>query len=223
MVCGLVCLATCKSRPQTPDNDVVGPATPKVYAADENISDLDPDEANTAAFALTESLPHPSSPTAWNTRALIMTTPHPPEARLITCHNEMLAIAKNALSDEAMVWALERVSTEISANVGLYHWCFYNSMMLLDNKLLNDGMGLLLDQKAKNFALSFRALWILALSLEEVRRDPARPYFEFLKVRYLELSRDYFGRELNVVGRPFGEELKRRQMNKKAGPAPSDL
>lgn len=154
---------------------------------------------------------------------MVMTSPHPPEAKLTTCHNEVIAIAKNATSNETLLWALDRVAEEIAANVELYHWCFYNSMVLLDNKLQNDGMGILLDQQAKNFTVAVRGLWILAFALEKIRHEPNKPYFECLRSRYLELSRDYFGRDLNVVGPPFGNDPVARPGKKKAAPAPADL
>ena len=238
-----VSLATCKTKkPEAEIDAVTGtePVATKQLAGDDNVSNIDPDEAGkpeAAPAAAKTPLPHPASPTAWNTKAMMMTTPHPPDARLLACHNEMLAIAKNAINPDTMLWAQGRVATEIRANFALYHWCFYNSMMLLDNKLQNDGMGLLLEQQAQNFSLSVRSLWILAGALDRLAaasetasetasatgKAARQPYYEFLQARYMELSRDYYGRSLDVVAPSFGRELKPRPMNKKAGEAPADL
>ena len=222
-------LSTCRVKDSPSDMEaVVAGNTSSPENVNEDVADLDgpdaPDEGRDVQDADSKArgpLPHPTSPSAWNTKVLIMTQPRPADIYLARCHNEIQAIAANAGSAETMTWAEKRIAAEIRGRLRLYHWCFYNSMMLLDGKLANDGMGLLLNDQVRNFNLAIKSLWILALALD--RASGTRVYFDFLRARYLELARDFQGRDLMVLSPPFGRSGKPPVMDKKAGESAGDL
>ncbi len=167
-------------------------------------------------------LAHPKAASAWNTKILVMTSVKPDESRLTACENEIHALAKLAKNSETMLLAVQKMTPEVQRNKQLYHWCFYNSMMKLDNKLMNDAFGVAYEAKVTGFQQSIKAEWLLAMALD--RGHSRQTYYNYLQKRYLELSRDYFGRELDIYAPPMGRTVPRNvQFQKGAGEADVDF
>lgn len=170
-------------------------------------------------------LVHPSKPTAYATRVLLTTANLPIATDLAKCADEMKAIANKAANKDLLAQAQMSLMNTVSSNPTLYHYCFYNMMMELDQKL--DQGGPIMTDLADQFFAGFRALWILGRTLDASSGTSA--YFDYLRKRYVQISKDYFGRNLERYRAPSTNEgtggmgeVGGGWGNKPAGPAPID-
>lgn len=168
-------------------------------------------------------LVHPAKPTAYATRVLLTTANLPLATDLAKCADEMKAIANKASNKDLLAQAQMSLMNTISSNPTLYHYCFYNMMMELDQKL--DQGGPIMTDLADQFFAGFRALWILGRTLDASSGTSA--YFDYLRKRYVQISKDYFGRNLERYRAPSTNdgtggmgEAGGGWGNKPAGPAP---
>lgn len=161
-------------------------------------------------------LSHPKISNAWNTKRLVLTEKTPSDEILVDCSQEMIALTKNIGNPEELLLVKEKIHLEIKKDPYLYHWCFYKSMIILDDKLLNDDLGLFFEIRNKNFLNRMRALWLLAVVLDRVRSTDK--YFKYMRRRYIQLSKDFFGRDIVVVSSPF-QGFKRSGTKKMTKPA----
>jgi hypothetical protein len=173
--------------------------------AEEDEYDLDVTPNAAEANQKKSRLPHPNRPSASQTKILVMNTNMPPQTDLDGCRKELDALSEYATSQETLILAMQKFSALIGEDVDLYHWCFYYSMLVLDNKLENDGLGVYWEEKNKKFAENMKSLWILALSLDKNLNTTS--YFTYLQTRYVQISREYFAKELDVVATPLGGNL----------------
>ena len=81
---------------------------------------------------------HPSQPTAWHTRTIIMSAPRPTDEKLISCRNDIEAISNTSPNEQGILYMQKVIVGKVADNVLLHHWCFYFSMMRLDNQLIMD-------------------------------------------------------------------------------------
>jgi hypothetical protein len=170
-------------------------------------------------------LVHPAKPTAYATRVLLTTANLPLATDLAKCADEMQAIANKASSKDLLAQAQMSLMNPVSANPTLYHFCFYSMMMELDQKLELGGP--IMTDLADQFFAGFRALWILGRTLDASSGTSA--YFDYLRKRYVQISKDYFGRNLERYRAPStndgtGEmgDVGGGWGNKPAGRAPVD-
>lgn len=174
-------------------------------------------------------LPHPAKATAYATRVLIATrgggrtagvTSWPGTARLGTCSDEIRALARESTSQEQLMRAQMDLTESVGQDPTLYHFCFYNVMVELDQKL--DEGGPVMTELASEFFAGFRALWILGRSLDAVTGKTT--YFDYVRKRYVQVSKDYFGRDLEIYAPAFRLDTPASQAapmpGKPAGPAP---
>lgn len=129
----------------------------------------------------------------------------PEQSKLDECRKEIEALGEYATSQDALILATQKFRAMVADDLELYHWCFYYSMVVLDNKLENDGLGIYWEQKNQKFAEHMKSLWILALSLDQILKT--KSYFTFLQRRYIQISRDYFAKDLDAVSSPLGGNL----------------
>lgn len=170
-------------------------------------------------------LTHPTKPTAYATRILLTTSNLPPASDLAKCADEMKAVAKAATNNDLLVQSQMSLMNAVSASPTLYHYCFYTMMMELDQKLEEGGP--IMTDLADQFFAGFRALWILSRTLDAYTGSGL--YFEYLRKRYVQISKDYFGRNLEQYRYPLTNDLGGEMVapgggwgNKPAGPAPID-
>lgn len=151
------------------------------------------DEDNEVTTALTAStVTHPKEPTAWSTRRLIMTTRQPSPREIENCLDAVESVAKNATNLEALNDAAFDLQTMVTQQKITYHWCFYQLMASLDEKL--DQPLSLMEEKADIFLDKMARLWILAGALDGGGRPQV--YMNYLKSRYTSISLQTFGRQL---------------------------
>lgn len=164
--------------------------------ADEELSEKDEAEAAAKKAAGEGGLPLPEKPTAWHTRTLVATRPQPAPDRVFGCIEKVAAIAKEAGNQQAMLEAQAQTANLAAADAELYHYCFLQMMVKLDDRIVSGGA--LMTDRAGAFLDGMKALWILARGLD-VAQGRSR-YFEYLRARYVQLSQDHFGRDIEVVG-----------------------
>ncbi len=156
------------------------------------------------------SLPHPHFANAETTRKMLMTEGTPKTDELETCLKEMVAVGNQATTKQNMKNAVNQILTQVEENIKTYHWCFYRNISLLDWKLEND-LTLYLDDKAKIFYDTMKYSWILAFSLERVSENPI--YFNYLRLRYIEISKEHFARKVEIINDPFGSISQTTKVN----------
>lgn len=161
----------------------------------------------------TEISKFPETANARDTRLLLVTSTLPAQDRLQSCQNEMKALAQNIRNLEDLILQKKRILYEIGQNSNLYHWCFFKLVTVLDNKLQNDDLGIRLEVRYQNFNLYMKALWILAAALNDTLST--RRYLVYLRTRYIQISRDFFGRQIDVIRAPLGDRGQNQGIPKK--------
>ncbi len=170
-------------------------------------ADAEPDALSVAAATagagddgrIGDGLLHPQEASAWATRVLVMTTPQPPAARVSGCLEQLRALAHEAADQQAMMLAEEQLAKILVKDPQLYHFCFYQMAVALDERL--NARASLFDDLAPAFFDSMRGLWIFARALD--RGGGGTRYFDYLKRRYVQISKTVFGRELEFVAPPM--------------------
>ena len=158
------------------------------------------DEASSGDDDQETGLPQPQQATAWHTRMLIASNPQPTGARIYSCIEQVTRIAEEAPNQQDMMNAQTQV-TQLAANdQELYHYCFFQLMVRLDDRLAVGGP--LMSEVATSFFDTMRAMWILARGLDALHGRTK--YFDYLQRRYVQISKDTFGRDVEVVGPPMG-------------------
>lgn len=148
-------------------------------------------------------LPHPKAASRWRTRELIMTSQITMQDEIRTCKNELSALTTNALSPETMLTSRNILTQAIIENVEAYHWCFYLTMLDLDNRLDAADINMNFSEKYALFTQGMKSQWILARALDAALSS--KRYFGYLRRRYIEISQGHFGKPLEVISAPLGD------------------
>ena len=166
--------------------------------------------------------PHPSKPTAWHTRALLYTTPQPTPDELYRCMDQIKRIGEQAGNQHDMLTLTSQVTALAAAQTRMFHFCFYQMALRLDERL--DKGGPLIAELAPVFLVQMKTLWIFARGMDAL--DGKTKYYDYLHRRYIDMSKQYFGRDLDQLGPPMGNynadsATPSSIMAKPAGPAPA--
>jgi len=168
-------------------------------------------------------LSHPKKATAWQTRKMLMMSELPPPDRLRGCKTDVDAISQESRNKDDVIKATRTMKILVEQDPKFYHWCFYTYVTLVDQRL--DSQGTTFDERSQFFIHSMRGLWILGRTLDAEWESDL--YFRYLRARYVQLSRDYFGRNLEVLSDPLGDQIDKEKVSpakgtKAAGKAPID-
>jgi hypothetical protein len=140
-------------------------------------------------------LSHPKDATAWNTRRLILSVRQPSPSDISGCFETVVGAIKGAQNLQSMEDASVALQGIISKNNRLYHWCFYQIMADLDEKL--DKNLPLMSEKAELFLERMSQLWVLGTALTDATGSDL--YVKYLRTRYTDISQNTFGRRLETV------------------------
>ena len=167
------------------------------------------------------TFPHPSKATAWHTRVLLYSTPQPTADELYRCIDKVKKIGGEAGNPQDMLTLPSQITSLAASQNKIYHFCFYQMMLRLDERL--DKGGALMSELAPAFLDGMKTLWIFARGLDAL--DGRTRYYDYLYVRYVQLSKQYFGRDVERIGQPMGNyngeaAASAPVMAKPAGPAP---
>lgn len=162
---------------------------------EDEIDEFDGDESADSVAQSIHPLAHPKDPTAWATRRLIMTTAQPSPRAIQKCEDMVESLAKSATNLEALSGAATDLRADVTKDKSLYHWCFYQMMASLDEKM--DQPLSLMDEKADLFLDKMSRLWILAGALDSAAKSNV--YVKYLKTRYTSISLQTFGRLLETM------------------------
>jgi len=158
----------------------------------------------------------PEKTNAWYTQMLVATTPQPQLEQIRNCIEEIVLTGNEAGNSNAMISAQTPISSSVEQNPAVYHWCFFQIMVSIDNKLHHQGS--LMQDIANDFFDGMKQLWILSQVLDSHHKT--NRYFDYLQTRYVEISKDVFGRDVVVMGKPMGNINMRPNFQKSAGKAP---
>lgn len=160
-------------------------------------------------------LVHPQKSDAWFTRKSIMVHTQPSPEAILECKENAESIAINASNLRSLDEGALSLEGQVSAQPGVYHWCFYQLMTDLDIKLERDTP--LLTEKSEIFLSRMRVLWVLAKALDATRSTDVTTYANYLRTRYIGISQNHFGRTVEVVD-PEGLLQTAGKSGKSAGP-----
>jgi hypothetical protein len=141
------------------------------------------------------SLVHPKEANAWFTRRLLMTVAQPSATKINECKENTEGATKDATNLRGLNEVAESLQATVEKRLNIYHWCFYQMMADLDQKLENDSS--LMQDKANLFFGRMPALWAIAQSLDQATESPV--YMNYLRTRYTDISQNMFGRRLEIV------------------------
>jgi hypothetical protein len=162
-----------------------------------------PEDADSGVISTADTeFPHPRTATAWDTNALVLTETLPPAQELTDCEREVTALAKDATNDTTILLVEKTLQKTVSANVKLYHWCFYWMVRNLDVR--TEAFGLTIDERSVLFFQGMRSLWGLARALDQNRQ--VELYFQYIRRRYVDMSAAIFGRPLEIISEPLGDK-----------------
>jgi hypothetical protein len=143
---------------------------------------------------------HPKKQDAWHTRKLLMQFEQPSPQKIIACKDFSENLALNANNLRALNEASETLSEKVERNMLEYHWCFYQLMADLDLYLERDTP--LLTEKKDFFLKRSKVLWVISEALDQNVDGPKTPYGDYLRNRYIAISQNIFGRNLEIVETP---------------------
>lgn len=157
-------------------------------------ADYDDDEPSTL-------YPHPKSATAWSTKVLVLTNQLPQKEKIQGCQQQLQVVAKPAKNPDAILTTQSQTEIEVKQNQELYHWCFFQTMVELDDALLNDHMTMSFAEKNAKFYNTMKVLWLLATTLDTIEEQGT--YFKYLRKRYIDLNNEFFARNVDTLGSPL--------------------
>ncbi len=150
------------------------------------------------------NLTHPQAANEFATRIFVSTTVQQPEEKISECIEQIAAIGKDSANQDDMVKAIATSQPIFAQNFPLYHTCFYQIAARLDNRLTQGGS--LVSELSSEFFETTQAMWIMAKALDQV--SGKNVYYSYLKKRYVQISRDVFGRHVTPLGDGFDEKKK---------------
>ncbi len=145
--------------------------------------------------------PRPRSPSSWDVKKLLMTWRSTINLNAVDeCRATVKAVSQEAESQEDMMRAVDAMTAQASREPLNWHWCFYALIFDLDTTMQKTSS--LLDQMAPEFFTRMRQLWIMSTALDGIHKG--NTYFALVRRRYIDMSRDIFGRNVEVSGPPMG-------------------
>jgi hypothetical protein len=145
--------------------------------------------------------PHPQKITAYHTRILIDTVAQPKAEDVRRCIETLSALTKEATNEDDLLILPQQLDGPIKDNPHLYHFCFYQVVARLDQRL--DEGGPLIEELSDIFLETMKGLWMLATALDlNYGYTDSGKYLFYLKNRYMQMSKDYFGRALTTITIP---------------------
>jgi hypothetical protein len=179
-------------------------------------SDSDSENSETER---TTNLPHPQAANEFATRIFVSTAAQHPQEKINECIEQVSAIGRDSFNQDDMVKAVASSQALFTQNFPLYHNCFYRLAANLDNRLAQGGP--LVTELSGEFFETIQAMWIMAKALDKV--SGKKVYYPYLKQRYVQISRDVFGRQVAPLADGFDEKRKpggnvKQSDNKAAGP-----
>jgi hypothetical protein len=185
-ICSIACRST---APQATKQEF---ALSDQQSSEDELDEFEDEEETEATTLSSQALTHPKEATAWSTRRLIMTTNQPNSGAIQSCLDTVESLARRATNLEALADAATDLRSDVTKDRALYHWCFYQMMASLDEKLEQPLS--LMDEKAELFLDRMSRLWILAGALDGSSRSTV--YTKYLRSRYTNISLQTFGRLL---------------------------
>ncbi len=146
---------------------------------------------------------HPKGPSLWRLRQLFLEVGVSDFSQFDTCGREISILADKASNPQAILLYSDKLKKEILVRPATYHWCFYYWSLDLENRIGSDLLARSYIAQQDFFIHRTRGLLILARALAD-QKEGWR-YFSFLRTRYMEISKVYFARELEIFSGIFSQ------------------
>jgi hypothetical protein len=158
---------------------------------------------------------HPANNSRSVLKRLVMDSQLPSQQDLAQCQDEIRLLAKNTLNDRDLINHQQELVQAAGQARQLYHWCFYQSLDELYHQLEMDAMDQTYKAQVEQFHRDMKALWILAISLDQLFKKSQ--YFPYLRQAYIKLSQRLFARDLETISDPLGNPQLQPKPQKPAG------
>ena len=145
-ICSIACRST---APQATKQEFALSDQQLSEDAPDEFEDEEDEEATEVTTPSSQSRTHPKEATAWSTRRLIMTANQPNPDAIQNCLDTVESLARRATNLEALADAAADLRSDVAKDKTMYHWCFYQMMASLDEKLEQPIS--LMDEKAELF------------------------------------------------------------------------
>ncbi len=139
-----------------------------------------------------KSLHHPKKQDA-NATFILISTQKPDAVKVQDCKKKLTQSVPKALSLKELQSASENVLIDVQFNLKNYHWCFYQMMVDVDLDLAQSKKSF--EELGDIFILAMQKMYIIAHALNKVLG--VNTYTDYLKVRYMQISQQKFGRVLS--------------------------
>jgi hypothetical protein len=166
----------------------------------------------------------PDFATSQSTQQLLMEHPMPP-TQVATCWKQIQADQGGIVDERDLLHAKRIFGSKVQEKRALYHWCFYYMTEDLGDRLRVDALSF--QKKVELFYDSMKTLWVLARTLDAAAWQAApkgetdkQRYFEYLRMRYMEISKESLGREVKEVAHPLDESREQDERDQVKGAKP---
>lgn len=162
------------------------------------------ENSETKEIELLNELTHPRYATREETRFYLLSNLEGlDEEKLNTCRMNLDRLSSISVSRDDFLANRQRLIEEIRSSVKFYHYCFYFTIMKLEEELYQDKLGNNLEETHLLFYKKIRGLMLLSVSIGNILGT--NKYFDFLRIRYVDLSYLFFGRKLQILDGLEGE------------------
>ena len=141
----------------------------------------------------------PNDSSKWTIQTHVLSFKEQNEKLIDQCKNEVKQISENSRNHQALLLASSQLQSIIRSAPKSYHQCFFHLISSLD--LLLDKTGLSFDRKMQGFLTKMNELWVFSTAMAKFTGN--KKYIELTKERYINYSRQYFGRTLETIGQPL--------------------
>jgi hypothetical protein len=189
------CALMGKKEPEPEDTSGADSAADWEEGEREKVAEKDAAEVKEKSV-LQNGLSYPQTTDFDEIQRLLIKNRTPDQENLKLCRGEIESLSDKVTNVTDLVSQRKSLSYEVNNKPNFYHWCFYYTMFTLENELMEDNLGTSISDKYKAYNKSIKGMWLLGDSLSYHMGNSI--YIRQLRSKYLELSRNYFGRDLET-------------------------
>lgn len=151
--------------------------------------------------------PHSKTGSFQDLQNLIFAHKLPELKEIEACKLNLSISVGNTNNEFELVRIKKMITKQIAEKPENYHWCFYSLFQEMNENV--EKIGSPLSEKSLVFMNYMTQLWVLSRALKDFFDDDK--YFHILQDRYIYISRNIFGRTVQVISLPLDERQKKEE------------
>lgn len=140
---------------------------------------------------------HPKHPRGWDTHVLIMDHKEEIKVTIDSCNEKLTSINLFDIDKNDIDQQVNHFVKIIEKSPLDYHWCFYLLHLELDKQI--EDQNKTIHDKSLIFQKETSRLFFLAKGLDAFGKNNQTTYVDYLRERYISLSKNVFGRRLDFI------------------------